>query len=93
MEAAWKVGMKCIINDFTIESNSFASDNTSTIERRMNSPRLQEAFMHPAFYGIELADEPFKGTDMVNVGKYNFIKHTALPTIGLKKMIGKNVTI
>lgn len=68
MEAAWKVGMKCIINDFTIESNSFASDNTSTIERRMNSSRLQEAFMHPTFYGLELADEPFKGTDMVNVG-------------------------
>ncbi|MBR2505593.1 MAG: hypothetical protein IKB70_01430 [Bacilli bacterium] len=68
MEAAWKVGMKCIINDFTIESNSFADNNTSTIERRMNSPRLQEAFMHPAFYGLELADEPFKGTDMVNVG-------------------------
>ena len=68
MEAAWKVGMKCIINDFTIESNSFADDNTSTIERRMNSSRLQEAFMHPAFYGLELADEPFKGNDMVNVG-------------------------
>jgi uncharacterized HAD superfamily protein len=66
MDAAWRYGMKCIINDFPIQVNCTYGD-ASRITGRMNNSELRKAFMHPAFYGIQFSDEP-SAEQMANVG-------------------------
>ncbi len=66
MDAAWRHGMKCIINDFPIQKSSTAGD-AARITSRMNNAELRKAFMHPAFNGLQFDDEP-SADQMVNVG-------------------------
>jgi len=66
MDAAWKVGIKCIVADFQILNKSTDSGAQDTIRSRMLSSAMKAAAKHPAFYGIELEDEPMPGEEMSN---------------------------
>jgi len=65
MDAAWNIGMKCIVSDFSTYSNSKCDAGPTVAAARMASTEFKKAVQHPAFYGIELNDEPLltKQTD------------------------------
>lgn len=66
MDAAWESGMKCVINDFIIQTVEESAD-TDAIKRRLDNKELRKALMHPAFYGLNFADEPAEDK-IANVG-------------------------
>ena len=68
MDAAWRHGLKCYVADFNLMNCSNEADNTSIITRRLADKQFQKVFPHPAFYGIELKDEPRPGEEIVNMG-------------------------
>jgi hypothetical protein len=67
MDAAWSLGMKCIITDYVIQTFEEEGD-LATISERLNNKHLRQALLHPAFYGLQFEDEP-AAEDIANVGK------------------------
>ena len=57
MDAAWKVGMKCIITDTDIMNNCY-SGNVTLINNRLSNAEFRKALLHPAFLGLQFEDEP-----------------------------------
>ena len=66
MDAAWRRGMKCIITDFPIQYSCETAD-LNKITQRLSNSELKKALTHPAFYGLQIEDEP-AADQIANVG-------------------------